>query len=64
MLPLAITAKNFQKLRRWEEPYLTISFLAFAYTIIFRLDPLLGRFIMIPILSNLYSQLYHEVNQN
>ncbi|GMY05246.1 hypothetical protein FCV25MIE_00485 [Fagus crenata] len=36
MLPLAITAKNFQKLRRWEEPYLTISFLVFAYTIIFR----------------------------
>ncbi|XP_062177104.1 uncharacterized protein LOC133882031 isoform X3 [Alnus glutinosa] len=36
LLPLTITAKNFEKLRRWEEPYLTVSFLAFAYTIIFR----------------------------
>ncbi|GLT85948.1 hypothetical protein SLE2022_041150 [Rubroshorea leprosula] len=36
MLPLAITAKNFEKLRRWEEPYLTVSFLVFAYTITFR----------------------------
>ncbi|XWS55220.1 hypothetical protein CRYUN_Cryun10bG0156200 [Craigia yunnanensis] len=36
ILPLAITARNFGKLRRWEEPHLTLSFLAFAYTIIFR----------------------------
>lgn len=36
MVPFTITAKNFEKLRRWEEPYLTVSFLAFAYTIIFR----------------------------
>ncbi|GAV61126.1 DUF639 domain-containing protein [Cephalotus follicularis] len=36
MLPLTITAKNFEKLRQWEEPHLTISFLALAYTIIFR----------------------------
>ncbi|XP_044488429.1 uncharacterized protein LOC123213132 isoform X3 [Mangifera indica] len=36
MLPLTLTAKQFEKLRRWEEPHLTISFLAFAYTIIFR----------------------------
>ncbi|KAF3435157.1 hypothetical protein FNV43_RR22244 [Rhamnella rubrinervis] len=36
MLPLTITALNFEKLRRWEEPHLTVSFLAFAYTIIFR----------------------------
>ncbi|CAL1352660.1 unnamed protein product [Linum trigynum] len=36
ILPLSVTAKNFQKLMRWEEPHLTISFLAFAYSIIFR----------------------------
>ncbi|KAK9989931.1 hypothetical protein SO802_030170 [Lithocarpus litseifolius] len=36
VLPLTIIAKNLEKLRHWEEPYLTISFLAFAYTIIFR----------------------------
>ncbi|XP_010274356.1 PREDICTED: uncharacterized protein LOC104609683 [Nelumbo nucifera] len=36
MLPLAVVASNFQKLRRWEEPHLTVSFLALAYTIIFR----------------------------
>ncbi|XP_041013994.1 uncharacterized protein LOC121257157 isoform X1 [Juglans microcarpa x Juglans regia] len=36
MLPLTIMAKNFEKLRRWEEPHMTVSFLAFAYTMIFR----------------------------
>ncbi|KAL6010739.1 hypothetical protein ACLOJK_001181 [Asimina triloba] len=36
MLPFWATAKSFDKLRRWEEPHLTVSFLAFAYTIIFR----------------------------
>ncbi|KAJ0077940.1 hypothetical protein Patl1_36886 [Pistacia atlantica] len=36
MLPLTLTAKKFEQLRRWEEPHLTISFLAFAYAIIFR----------------------------
>ncbi|XVE48685.1 hypothetical protein DITRI_Ditri01bG0022200 [Diplodiscus trichospermus] len=36
LLPLTITARNFEKLRRWDEPHLTLSFLAFVYTIIFR----------------------------
>ncbi|EEF33761.1 conserved hypothetical protein [Ricinus communis] len=36
MLPLTIITRNFEKLRRWEEPHLTVSFLAFAYSIIFR----------------------------
>ncbi|KAL5575061.1 hypothetical protein UlMin_016760 [Ulmus minor] len=36
LLPLTIVAKNFEKLRHWEEPHLTVSFLAFAYAIIFR----------------------------
>ncbi|XP_040366662.1 uncharacterized protein LOC112176229 isoform X4 [Rosa chinensis] len=36
LLPLTIIATKFEKLRRWEEPYLTVSFLAFSYTIIFR----------------------------
>ncbi|URD77731.1 hypothetical protein MUK42_18588 [Musa troglodytarum] len=36
MLPLAVVAQKFDKLRRWEKPRLTISFLVFAYTIIFR----------------------------
>ncbi|XP_050209845.1 uncharacterized protein LOC126660406 isoform X2 [Mercurialis annua] len=36
MLPLTIIAKKFEKLRRWEEPHVTISFLAFSYSIIFR----------------------------
>eukprot|EP00268_Persea_americana_P045420 TRINITY_DN4629_c0_g1_i1.p1 TRINITY_DN4629_c0_g1~~TRINITY_DN4629_c0_g1_i1.p1 ORF type:complete len:822 (+),score=146.45 TRINITY_DN4629_c0_g1_i1:338-2803(+) len=36
MLPLTVTVKNFDRLRRWEEPHLTISFIAFAYTLIFR----------------------------
>lgn len=36
ILPLTVIARNFEKLRRWEEPHLTVSFLAFSYTIIFR----------------------------
>ncbi|XP_076888273.1 uncharacterized protein LOC143538645 isoform X2 [Bidens hawaiensis] len=36
LLPLTMAAKNFEKLRRWEEPLLTASFLAFIYAIIFR----------------------------
>lgn len=36
ILPLTIAATKFEKLRRWEEPYMTVSFLAFASTIIFR----------------------------
>ncbi|GMN46992.1 hypothetical protein TIFTF001_016177 [Ficus carica] len=36
MFPLTVTAKNFEKLRRWEEPHVTVSFLAFTYAIIFR----------------------------
>ncbi|KAI3788959.1 hypothetical protein L2E82_01742 [Cichorium intybus] len=36
LLPLTMAAKSFEKLRRWEEPYLTASFLAFGYTLIFR----------------------------
>ncbi|KAG8650216.1 hypothetical protein MANES_07G014700v8 [Manihot esculenta] len=38
ILPLTMAAKNFGKLRRWEEPHLTISFLAFAYSVIFSWD--------------------------
>ncbi|XP_077248842.1 chromosome-partitioning protein, putative (DUF639) isoform X2 [Tasmannia lanceolata] len=36
MFPLTIIANNFEKLRCWEEPHLTVSFLAFAYVLIFR----------------------------
>ncbi|PON59194.1 hypothetical protein PanWU01x14_161210 [Parasponia andersonii] len=36
LLPLTVGAKNFEKLRRWEEPHLTVSFLTFAYAVIFR----------------------------
>lgn len=36
MLPLTVIAKNFERLRRWEEPHLTISSLAFSYLVIFR----------------------------
>ncbi|KAL1820645.1 hypothetical protein ACET3Z_015514 [Daucus carota] len=35
-LPLTVIANNFNKLKRWEEPYLTASFLAITYTLIFR----------------------------
>lgn len=36
VLPLTVTAKGLDKLKRWEEPHLTAAFLAFAYAIIFR----------------------------
>ncbi|KAI4296262.1 hypothetical protein L6164_036235 [Bauhinia variegata] len=36
MLPLTITARNFDKLRRWEKPHMTVAFLTFAYSLIFR----------------------------
>ncbi|KAI8532170.1 hypothetical protein RHMOL_Rhmol11G0192700 [Rhododendron molle] len=36
VLPLTVTAKSLDKLRRWEEPHLTAAFLAFAYAIVFR----------------------------
>ncbi|KAJ4839093.1 hypothetical protein Tsubulata_037199 [Turnera subulata] len=36
MLPLTIMTKNFEKLKRWEEPPVTLSFLVFSYSIIFR----------------------------
>ncbi|XP_042498201.1 uncharacterized protein LOC122076755 isoform X2 [Macadamia integrifolia] len=36
LFPLSVTMNNFEKLRRWEEPHLTVSFLAFSYAIIFR----------------------------
>ncbi|KAI3805125.1 hypothetical protein L1987_27198 [Smallanthus sonchifolius] len=36
VLPLTVIAKNFGKLRRWEEPHLTASFLAFVYALIYR----------------------------
>ncbi|XP_071691576.1 uncharacterized protein [Rutidosis leptorrhynchoides] len=35
-LPLTMIAKSFEKLRHWEEPHLTASFLAFTYALIFR----------------------------
>ncbi|KAI3988711.1 hypothetical protein MKX01_036656 [Papaver californicum] len=35
MLPLTVVAIFFDGLRRWKEPHLTVSFLAFAYTLIF-----------------------------
>ncbi|KAL7125072.1 hypothetical protein ABFS83_14G091200 [Erythranthe nasuta] len=36
VLPLTLTAKNFDKLRQWDDPLVTGSFLAFVYTLIFR----------------------------
>ncbi|XP_055816245.1 uncharacterized protein LOC129885829 isoform X4 [Solanum dulcamara] len=36
VFPLTIMVKNFEKLRHWEDPLLTASSLALAYTIIFR----------------------------
>ncbi|KAK1404095.1 hypothetical protein POM88_003700 [Heracleum sosnowskyi] len=35
-LPLTVIAKIFNKLKRWEEPYLTASFLAITYTLVLR----------------------------
>ncbi|KAL1289696.1 hypothetical protein HN51_058098 [Arachis hypogaea] len=34
--PFTLTVRNFEKLRRWEEPPLTVAFLSLTYTIIFR----------------------------
>ncbi|AES63308.1 hypothetical protein MtrunA17_Chr2g0278061 [Medicago truncatula] len=36
IFPITLTAKNFEKLRHWEEPHLTVGFLGLAYTLIFR----------------------------
>ncbi|XP_006349391.1 uncharacterized protein [Solanum tuberosum] len=36
VFPLTVMVKNFEKLRHWEDPLLTASSLALAYTIIFR----------------------------
>ncbi|KAL0412731.1 UNVERIFIED_CONTAM: hypothetical protein Sradi_1474800 [Sesamum radiatum] len=37
VLPLTLTARNFERLRRWDDPLVTASFLALVYTLIFRL---------------------------
>ncbi|CAA0812434.1 Plant protein of unknown function (DUF639 [Striga hermonthica] len=36
VLPLTLTARNFERLRRWKDPLVTASFLALMYTLIFR----------------------------
>ncbi|KAK7302436.1 hypothetical protein RJT34_13326 [Clitoria ternatea] len=36
MFPFTLAVKNFEKLRRWEEPHLTFTFLGFTYTVIYR----------------------------
>ncbi|KAF8019457.1 hypothetical protein BT93_G0212 [Corymbia citriodora subsp. variegata] len=36
IFPLTMAIRSFERLRRWEEPHITISFLACAYTLIFR----------------------------
>nr|XP_016512053.1 PREDICTED: uncharacterized protein LOC107829126 isoform X1 [Nicotiana tabacum] len=36
VFPLTVLVNNFEKLRRWEDPLLTASSLALAYTLIFR----------------------------
>ncbi|KAL6560704.1 hypothetical protein OROGR_004263 [Orobanche gracilis] len=36
VLPLTITARNFESLKRWDDPLVTASFLALIYTLIFR----------------------------
>ncbi|XP_047340971.1 uncharacterized protein LOC124944688 [Impatiens glandulifera] len=36
VLPLTIIVNNVEKLRRWEEPHVTATFLAFTYIVIFR----------------------------
>ncbi|CAI8591511.1 unnamed protein product [Vicia faba] len=36
IFPITLTVKNFEKLRRWEEPHLTVGFLGITYTMIFR----------------------------
>ncbi|KAG8364083.1 hypothetical protein BUALT_Bualt19G0089400 [Buddleja alternifolia] len=36
VLPLTVTARNFERLRRWDDPLVTASFLGLVYTLIFR----------------------------
>ncbi|XP_051132829.1 uncharacterized protein LOC127252614 isoform X2 [Andrographis paniculata] len=36
ILPMTIMARNFERLRRWDDPFVTASFLALLYTVIFR----------------------------
>ncbi|KAK6121028.1 hypothetical protein DH2020_045218 [Rehmannia glutinosa] len=36
VLPLTLTARNFERLRRWDDPLVTASFLALTHTLIFR----------------------------
>ncbi|KAK7412070.1 hypothetical protein VNO78_03516 [Psophocarpus tetragonolobus] len=36
MFPFALIVKNFEKLRHWEEPHLTLAFLGLTYSIIYR----------------------------
>lgn len=36
ILPLSSMVRSFEKLRRWENPYMTVAFLGLAYAIIFR----------------------------
>lgn len=36
IFPITLTVKNFEKLRHWEEPHLTVGFLGLSYTLIFR----------------------------
>ncbi|PIN09646.1 hypothetical protein CDL12_17776 [Handroanthus impetiginosus] len=36
VLPLTVTARNFERLRRWDDPLVTASFLGLLYTLIFR----------------------------
>ncbi|KAG6529913.1 hypothetical protein ZIOFF_012130 [Zingiber officinale] len=38
VLPLVAIGKNFNKLRHWEKPHLTVSFLIFVYFIIFSIE--------------------------
>ncbi|CAO2812934.1 unnamed protein product [Amaranthus hypochondriacus] len=36
VLPLSIMVSNFEKLRHWEDPFMTVAFLGLVYSIIFR----------------------------
>lgn len=36
VLPLTLAARNFEGLRRWDDPLVTASFLGLVYTVIFR----------------------------
>lgn len=36
VLPLTLTARNFERLRRWDDPLVTASFLGLVYTLIYR----------------------------